>query len=563
MPETQTGVRLALAAEGSANVTTGLPVLDHLVGSLRGPAAFASRSRWRRGAPTRQSPRPAARSAAPSAISSTRLGASGCGWALVPSAEALAAASLERDTEPRLVSNVEFSHQRVGGLAADVASVFLREAADAAQINLHVRLLEGTDPQHVLTAIYKAVGAALGQACRPRHHIRGGGIVKEAVRTEAAPAPFQGAPYSQAIKAGGFVFVSGQLALGPATRICRAARSARRPSSLFANLRAILEAAGSSLDQLVKTTVFLQNLDDFAGMNEVYAQVRRRHAAGTLDGRGREAARRVRSSRSRRSQSSERIEKYVASLGLDAYVVGGAVRDELLGVESKDADFLVPGVDIAGLRAPLAPHGRTEELVVAGRPVGVRHYPRDRALRALVPGGHRAGAAAARGLDRPRPPRLRDRRRPGGADRRRPRPPRLHDQRDGAPSRRRRADRSVRRRGGSASAAPADGLAVELRRGSAAARARPPASSRSSISTPTHETLAQMREEATRRAARLGRANRRRPARRRDGRAVEAPARQAAGARRFGSHATPACSSSCCPSSSRRSGSSRRAATTT
>ncbi len=63
------------------------------------------------------------------------------------------------------------------------------------------------------------------------------------------------------------------------------------------------------------------------------------------------------------------------------------MRDELLGVEAKDADFLVPGVDIPGLRALLEPHGRTEELVVAGRPVGVRHYPRDRALRALVPAG--------------------------------------------------------------------------------------------------------------------------------------------------------------------------------
>ena len=68
-------------------------------------------------------------------------------------------------------------------------------------------------------------------------------------------------------------------------------------------------------------------------------------------------------------------------------MVGGAVRDELLGVDSKDADFLVPGVDIAGLRGLLEPHGRTEELVVAGRSVGVRHYPRDRALRALVPAG--------------------------------------------------------------------------------------------------------------------------------------------------------------------------------
>ncbi len=68
-------------------------------------------------------------------------------------------------------------------------------------------------------------------------------------------------------------------------------------------------------------------------------------------------------------------------------MVGGAVRDELLGHESKDADFLVPGVDIEGLRVALAPHGRGEELVVAGRPVGVRFYPREAALRKQVPAG--------------------------------------------------------------------------------------------------------------------------------------------------------------------------------
>jgi tRNA nucleotidyltransferase (CCA-adding enzyme) len=61
--------------------------------------------------------------------------------------------------------------------------------------------------------------------------------------------------------------------------------------------------------------------------------------------------------------------------------VGGAVRDALLGIDSKDADFLVPGVDIDGLRAALQPHGRTEELVVAGRPVGVRFWPRDAKVR--------------------------------------------------------------------------------------------------------------------------------------------------------------------------------------
>jgi tRNA nucleotidyltransferase (CCA-adding enzyme) len=89
----------------------------------------------------------------------------------------------------------------------------------------------------------------------------------------------------------------------------------------------------------------------------------------------------VRSSRSRRSPLSKPVEDYVGSLGLDAYVVGGAVRDELLGHASKDADFLVPRVDIEGLRAALEPHGRTEELVVAGRSVGVRFYPRDREVR--------------------------------------------------------------------------------------------------------------------------------------------------------------------------------------
>jgi tRNA nucleotidyltransferase (CCA-adding enzyme) len=95
----------------------------------------------------------------------------------------------------------------------------------------------------------------------------------------------------------------------------------------------------------------------------------------------------VRSSRSRRSPSSRQVEDYVGSLGLDAYVVGGAVRDKLLGSDAKDADFLVPGVDIEGLRAALAPHGGTEELVVAGRTVGVRFYPSDPTVRKLVRAG--------------------------------------------------------------------------------------------------------------------------------------------------------------------------------
>jgi 2-iminobutanoate/2-iminopropanoate deaminase len=95
---------------------------------------------------------------------------------------------------------------------------------------------------------------------------------KEAVRTEAAPAPFQGAPYSQAIRAGGLVFVSGQLALRPGAHEIVGEGIAEETEQVFANLRAILEEAGSGLDRIVKTTVYLTSLDDFQGMNDVYRQ---------------------------------------------------------------------------------------------------------------------------------------------------------------------------------------------------------------------------------------------------------------------------------------------------
>jgi 2-iminobutanoate/2-iminopropanoate deaminase len=94
---------------------------------------------------------------------------------------------------------------------------------------------------------------------------------KTVVRTEAAPAPFQGAPYSQAIAAGGFVFVSGQLGLEPGDTAISGGIS-EQTEQVFANLEAILEEAGTGLDRLVKTTVFLQNLGDFQAMNEVYAK---------------------------------------------------------------------------------------------------------------------------------------------------------------------------------------------------------------------------------------------------------------------------------------------------
>jgi 2-iminobutanoate/2-iminopropanoate deaminase len=93
---------------------------------------------------------------------------------------------------------------------------------------------------------------------------------KTIVRTESAPAPFQGAPYSQAIVANGFIFVSGQLSLKPGDKVLSGGSIEEQTEQVFSNLRAILEEAGSGLDKLVKTTVFLQNLGDFQGMNSVY-----------------------------------------------------------------------------------------------------------------------------------------------------------------------------------------------------------------------------------------------------------------------------------------------------
>lgn len=97
-------------------------------------------------------------------------------------------------------------------------------------------------------------------------------VDKSVVRTERAPAPFQGAPYSQAIRTGDLVFVSGQLALEPDHTEIVGDSIQEQTEQVFRNLAAILEEAGSGVDRLVKTTVYLVNLGDFQGMNEVYAR---------------------------------------------------------------------------------------------------------------------------------------------------------------------------------------------------------------------------------------------------------------------------------------------------
>jgi 2-iminobutanoate/2-iminopropanoate deaminase len=97
-----------------------------------------------------------------------------------------------------------------------------------------------------------------------------GGNVKEAILTDRGPKPI--GPYSQAVKANGFIFVSGQIAFDPSTGQIVEGNVAKQTERVLENLRAILEAAGSSLDKAVKTTVFLTDMTEFAEMNQVYSR---------------------------------------------------------------------------------------------------------------------------------------------------------------------------------------------------------------------------------------------------------------------------------------------------
>lgn len=94
--------------------------------------------------------------------------------------------------------------------------------------------------------------------------------MREAVLTERAPKPI--GPYSQAIKANGFLFASGQVALDPKTGEMVGTDIAKQTERVLDNVKGLVEAAGSNLHRVVKTTVFLKDMNDFTAMNDVYAR---------------------------------------------------------------------------------------------------------------------------------------------------------------------------------------------------------------------------------------------------------------------------------------------------
>jgi imidazoleglycerol-phosphate dehydratase len=160
--------RVDVHGTGAASVDTGIPVLDHLLGLLAEHANFDLTLEVAPGDPDAEIG--GAGHSLGRALSDA-LRADGCrrhGAAVVPADEALASVALEVSGRPLVVSNVDLSDMGVGGLATDLVARFLNELAAGAGLTLHVRLIEGRDTQHVLEAIFKALGVALAQGCRVR-----------------------------------------------------------------------------------------------------------------------------------------------------------------------------------------------------------------------------------------------------------------------------------------------------------------------------------------------------------------------------------------------------------
>ena len=173
MGEHATGIRVDVRGSGEANVETGIPVLDRLLERLAEAARFDLVLEVEPG--EAEAEVTAAGGALGEALAGPLRapGARGHGSAFMPSSEALAQVVLEVSDAPLVVSNVDLTEARIGGLGTDVARRFLERFADEAGLTMHVRLLNGKDTQHVLDAMFKALGVALAQACETKGDARG------------------------------------------------------------------------------------------------------------------------------------------------------------------------------------------------------------------------------------------------------------------------------------------------------------------------------------------------------------------------------------------------------
>jgi len=154
-----------LAGPGTTQVATGIALLDQLLEELAAAGGFQLRLEVapdqpeaeveRAGAALGEALRPLVRAGE----------AAGRGSGILPADEALAMVVVEASGRPLVVSNADLTSTLAGGLRTDLAAAFLHDLAEAAGLTIHVRLIEGVESEHVLFAIFKALGLALGRAC--------------------------------------------------------------------------------------------------------------------------------------------------------------------------------------------------------------------------------------------------------------------------------------------------------------------------------------------------------------------------------------------------------------
>ena len=147
-------------------VGTGVAVLDHLLEELAGAGGFGLTLEIAPDDPEAEVGRAGAALGEALGPLFERVEAPGSGFGVAPADEALAMVVVERSGRPLVVSNADLSSTRAGGLQADLAATVLDELARAAGLTIHVRLIEGESSQHVLSAIFKALGIALARATR-------------------------------------------------------------------------------------------------------------------------------------------------------------------------------------------------------------------------------------------------------------------------------------------------------------------------------------------------------------------------------------------------------------
>jgi len=157
--------QVTLAGGGETSVATGVAVLDRLLAELARTGGFELQLEIAPGPPEAEVGAAGAalgKALAPLLQADRSVGR---GVGIVPADEALAMVVVEASGNPLVASNADLTSTRAGGLQTDLAAAFLQELAEAAGLTIHVRLMEGEDSQHVLSAIFKALGAALAEAC--------------------------------------------------------------------------------------------------------------------------------------------------------------------------------------------------------------------------------------------------------------------------------------------------------------------------------------------------------------------------------------------------------------